>query len=69
MANWTVTFKASALQQEEAKLLENYEHESVQRQGAAEVDMTEEEFFSFADDLSSRGLSLPTDGSSSWLKH
>ena len=69
MIVWTVSMKRAELDPAAAMLLADYEHELVSTRGSEEVDMSEEEFFSFQDACAAEGLTLPVDGSNSWAKH
>ncbi len=65
---WTVTFDASELDDKGRALLEGYLFEEVQRSDRTDVDMSEEQFFGFLDELQANGRQLSVDGSSSWAK-
>ena len=66
---WTVSFERGSVDPMVLKVLEGYEYERYQKNGQDRIDMSEEEFFSFAEEVEDHGLSLPTDGSDSWGKH
>ena len=65
---YTVSFDKSELNADKKAVLDFYEFVEVNRMGNVQIDMSEEEFFSFQENLETVGLSLTVDGSESWGK-
>lgn len=67
MGTYTVSFDITETSEEAFAILaqSGYRFEIV---GTDRIDMPEEEFFAFKEEVESFGLTLPVDGSSSWEK-
>jgi hypothetical protein len=66
---WTVSMDRAELSSRALEILKGYESVDFKKAGQDRIDMSEEEFFSFAEECASKGVELPTDGSDSWGKH
>jgi hypothetical protein len=66
---WTVSFSKNKLNEKGLSILESFEFVEFERAGIVEIDMSEEDFFPFAEEMAAARLKFDEDGSNSWGKH